>query len=143
MMPIEGSRGFSLIELLIALSIIALMATVTTPRLAGLVDSIEFDADINQLVSKINSLPLQATINKQTMKIDPESFLNNLHRDKSSLSYGNGPTPKRYSVSGGAITSLSTGVCQTASLTVTTQSGRSRVINVSSPNCETTLVNQG
>lgn len=72
--PLAQEAGFTLIEVLIALSIIALVAAVVLPSLARRLDAAFSDADLQQALSSAQALPVRVVTMAVDLTLDAASL---------------------------------------------------------------------
>jgi len=63
-------RGFTLLELLVVITLIGLIAGVVAPRFIGLGDKLTQKNQLQEVRQKVNGLPLLAMRNAATIRID-------------------------------------------------------------------------
>lgn len=82
----EGAqRGFTLLEVLIALSIIALVAAVALPGMARRLDSAFVDADFEQVLSSAELLPVRVLLQGVDLTLNDASISQMLHDGRTPL----------------------------------------------------------
>lgn len=66
-MSLHGSKGFSLLELVIVIAIIGIIASLATPPMIRLMQQYQVNSEANALVSSIQELRSQAVLEKRVV----------------------------------------------------------------------------
>lgn len=74
MLPGAGERGLTLIELMLALAILAIVLSLGAPSLQGLVDGTRLRAQAHRLVTAINLARSEAILRNQPVSLCPSSM---------------------------------------------------------------------
>lgn len=118
------ARGFSLLEILVAMAIMGLLLAVAAPALGRHLEALSFDREADRVLRDVRALRLRALMERREIVFDPETPETHL-----------GPLPERLRLSGDKIVFLSTGACIGGDLTVEAINGRRRDIALTPPRC--------
>ncbi len=127
----RAARGVTLIEALACLAILALIVTVSAPQLATGLGAIEFTAKSDAYIEEIERLRIRSFVDGRKITF-PE--------DDDRADYG-APAPiddegmEGWTIAGGPLVFLETGVCLGGRITLAAPSGRSRSWEFDAPEC--------
>ncbi|MBL8511644.1 MAG: prepilin-type N-terminal cleavage/methylation domain-containing protein [Betaproteobacteria bacterium] len=123
--PMRSLGGFTLLELLVVMALLALMAGLVMPNLARMIESYEKSLKWSALQDEIDSLPFKAYSQSRAITLTP----NNARQLLGSLPIGwtlQTKTPIRY---------RDNGWCEGGRLTLITDDGERRDIDLIAPRC--------
>ncbi len=124
-------RGFTLVEALASMAILALIVTVSAPNLASGLGAIAFAAKSNAYVEEIERLRIRSFIDGRKI-VFPEDD------DRADFSV---PAPiddegmEGWTIAGDPLVFLETGVCLGGRITLAAPSGRARSWAFDAPDC--------
>lgn len=126
--------GFTLLEMVVVLSILGLVTALTAPALLRGIDSWQRKAQFDELVEQVRGLPAQARLGGRPLRIDDAL----LASDKTPLALEPGWTLAVVT----PWTVRPNGVCDSGELDIGQGGGRTSRVRVEAPFCEPVLADE-
>jgi prepilin-type N-terminal cleavage/methylation domain-containing protein len=127
----KSERGFSLIEMIVTLAIMAFALSVTVPPIVRMVEAAAFREGIDLFSREVENIRVQAFINGASIIFDPAAPASGPLASARSLA------AQGWTFSGDPIAATALGVCLGGAVTVRTPDERSATLTVSAPDCHT------
>lgn len=124
---LHGSRGFSLLEMIVALAIAAVIIAFATPSMFRNLQALEFAAEHDSVLREIRALRGRALLEQRVFAFPPEG--ENTFRDLRV------PPPVGWIAEGEPIYFLETGICLGGEITISNGKGRIRTTVFAAPDC--------
>lgn len=128
------ARGFTLLEMVVVLSILGLVTALTAPALLRGIDSWQRKAQFDALVEQIRGLPARARMDGRALRVDDAL----LASDSTPLALEPGWTLDVVT----PWTVRPNGVCDAGALDIGQGGGRSSRVRVDAPFCEPVLADE-
>ena len=75
-MATEPARGFTLLELLVVLTLMSLLAGLVVPRLTGALEQRQHARQLAELERRLHALPLRAAVEQNWFELGPDPAAN-------------------------------------------------------------------
>lgn len=130
------SAGFTLIEVLVVLGLLALIISLTTPTLIARLEAASFRQSVETIMNRLENAPLRARLTQRTYILSPQSI-----EDAMAL-FGLDDQEKIDIEVLQPVTISPLGLCSAGSIRLHSASGRQAIISISAPFCETQIATE-
>lgn len=131
-------KGYSLLEMLAALTILSLIVVLAMPNLGKILSTIEFNTKSERYMRDIAALRIRAFLDKRQITVPSESQGSLVGEPPSALEDTDvllEIANEGWSLVGGPVIFLQSGVCLGGDLTLISPSGRSKSFTLIAPDC--------
>ncbi|MDZ7628386.1 MAG: prepilin-type N-terminal cleavage/methylation domain-containing protein [Parvularculaceae bacterium] len=125
-----GERGFSLIELVVTLAIMAFALSVAAPPIVRMLASAAFREDVDALERELENIRVLAFFGGAAVTFDPRTAASGPLETAREL------TSRGWTFAGDPIVATAEGVCTGGILTAAAPGGRNVTVVVTAPDCQ-------